>query len=322
MYRRFLLLLTLLLTVSGAWAAPSNFDDAKREIRKVYAANPTTFYCGCDLTWRGRSGGVPDLKSCGYEIRRNATRANRLEWDHVLTAHALGHQRQCWQEGGRANCVKTDPVFRAMEANMFNLVPSVGEVNADRSNYRFGMLPSTAPKHGQCDFRVDFSQRVVQPRPEVRGEISRIYFYIHDRYNLRMSSQQEQLMMAWDRQYPVTAWERRRNEHIAQTMGHVNPFVTGQRQWVRGYRPVGDGVTQPPSPVQQPVYPSTSSTQAQTASVTPEVGGVIHGNRNSKVYHLPQGCPSYNAMADRNRVIFQSEAEALRSGYRKAGNCR
>lgn len=51
------------------------------------------------------------------------------------------------------------------------------------------------------------------------------------------------------------------------------------------------------------------------------IGSVI-GNRNSHVYHLPQGCPSYEQVAAKNRVPFSSEAEALAAGYRKAGNCR
>jgi type VI secretion system secreted protein VgrG len=46
------------------------------------------------------------------------------------------------------------------------------------------------------------------------------------------------------------------------------------------------------------------------------------GNRNSHVYHLPQGCPSYNRVTAKNRVPFNSEAEAQAAGYRKAGNCR
>ena len=48
--------------------------------------------------------------------------------------------------------------------------------------------------------------------------------------DLSMSRQQQQLLMAWDRQYPVTAWEKERDNRIAAVMGHHNPFVTGERQ--------------------------------------------------------------------------------------------
>ncbi len=35
--------------------------------------------------------------------------------------------------------------------------------------------------------------------------------------------------------------------------------------------------------------------------------GAVRGNRNSRIYHLPE-CPSYGAVAERNRVPFQTEA--------------
>jgi endonuclease YncB( thermonuclease family) len=46
----------------------------------------------------------------------------------------------------------------------------------------------------------------------------------------------------------------------------------------------------------------------------------IIGNRNSKIYHLPN-CPDYSKVAGRNRVPFKTEAEAQTAGYRKARNC-
>jgi micrococcal nuclease len=46
----------------------------------------------------------------------------------------------------------------------------------------------------------------------------------------------------------------------------------------------------------------------------------IIGNRHSQVYHRPD-CPSYTATAPKNRMLFNSEAEAEAAGYRRAGNC-
>ena len=42
-----------------------------------------------------------------------------------------------WKDGGRKACSK-DPIFNKMEADMHNLVPAIGELNADRSNFRYG----------------------------------------------------------------------------------------------------------------------------------------------------------------------------------------
>ncbi|HDZ07735.1 endonuclease [Pseudohongiella sp.] len=311
------LLLTLFVSVF-IQAAPDNFDRAKVELRQfVYHDRNTEgeFYCGCKFDWVGVSGGRVDLPSCGYQVRAQENRAQRIEWEHILPAHSIGQARQCWQDGGRANCNRTDPVFNVMEADMHNLTAALGEVNADRSNYRFSVLPGEPYRHGLCDVKVSFDQRSVEPRDEIKGRIARVYFYMHDRYDLTMARAQQQLMIAWNRQYPVSDWERERDQRIGARMGHNNPFVTGERQWTLGHTNTADGVVSW-LPDDHPVM-SPQQAPSQTTN-----SGIIRGNRNSRIYHLPQGCPSYNAMADHNIVEFRTEQEAAGAGYRKAGNCR
>ena len=241
-YFSYLISSLLLLFSSLCLAAPANFDQAKKLSQQIHAPEATSFYCDCDIHWQGKKG-LPDLAGCGYQVRKNAQRAARIEWEHVMPAYHFGHQRQCWQDGGRKNCVKTDSVFRAMEADLYNLVPAIGEVNGDRSNYRFGVLPSTAAQHGACPVKVDFKQKVFEPAPKVRGDIARIYFYMADKYNLNLSRAQQQLLIAWHKQDPVTEQERELNQRIAREMGHDNPFVSGVREWNLGYRPTGYGLT-------------------------------------------------------------------------------
>ena len=55
------------------------------------------------------------------------------------------------------------------------------------------------------------------------------YFYMQDAYGPRyhMSRQQEQLMQAWDRQYPVDKWECTRAKRIEALQGNENKFVKG-----------------------------------------------------------------------------------------------
>jgi len=295
-----------------AFSAPATFERAKIEARgHVYhdRTDAGTLYCGCAWSWVGRSGGRIDHASCGYRVRAQEVRAARLEWEHVMPASNFGRARQCWQDGGRRNCTSTDPVFSAMEADLHNLSPSVGEVNADRSNFLFGVLPGVPAQHGECPFRVDFQARTAEPRDHVKGKVARIYFYMHDRYDLPISRQQERLLMAWDRQFPVSEWERERDRRIAAIMGHSNPFVTGERVWTAGYRNVGDGVRSE-IPAEHPAVRPLPSPRP------------IRGNMNSKIYHLPEGCPSYNAVSASNVVEFSSEEAARQAGYRIAGNCR
>jgi endonuclease YncB( thermonuclease family) len=75
-----------------------------------------------------------------------------------------------------------------------------------------------------------------------------------------------------------------------------------------------------PSPT--PPWDLRRGKTAKTQGVKPAatVIGPIIGNRNSKIYHLPN-CPDYSKVSERNRVPFKTEAEAQSAGYRKARNC-
>lgn len=302
--------LALFLSVAvQAAVGPVDFSAAKELMRQhVYfdqniGGQLGTLYCGCDWQWAGRSGGVIDQAGCGYEVRALPVQAARIEWEHIVPASHFGFQRQCWQQGGRSACAEQDAVFRLMEADMHNLSPTVGEVNADRSSYRFGVVSGTAGMYGRCQSKTDFDQRVFEPRDAVKGLVARVTFYMHDRYDLHMSRQQQQLLMAWDRAYPVSNWELERNRRIALVMGHDNPFVTGARRWTLGQRNSGQGVG--------------SATARQAEIKNP----AVRGNRNSRIYHLPH-CPSYAAVSQRNAVPFRSEREAQQAGFRRAGNCK
>lgn len=321
--KKLLCALTLAFSViAPAFATPpTTFSEAKVVAKqKIYLDQANSalgeLYCGCKWTWVGKSGGRIDPESCGYQTRKQQNRAERTEWEHIVPAFTLGNQRQCWKSGGRENCVDKDPVFRAMEANLFNLYPSVGEVNGDRSNFNYGMASGVAPQYGQCTTRVDFNQRAAEPRDEVKGLVARTTFYMFDRYKLNMSRQQQQLLMAWDKQHPVSAWEKERNRRIAAVMGHSNPFVTGERHWTQGYKPVGDGVVSHIA-----ASPARAASQATLASASAATG-VIIGNQKSHVYHLSAGCPGYGQVSAKNQVTFASEAQAQAAGYRKAGNCK
>jgi deoxyribonuclease-1 len=309
-------LATLFITSLALAEPPSTFTAAKAVAKnKVFFDQASTglgdLYCGCAWEWVGKSGGRIDAASCGYDTRAQQTRAERIEWEHIVPAWIFGHQRQCWQNGGRKHCVADDPVFSAMEADLFNLYPSVGEVNGDRSNYQYGLVAGGAAQYGACTTRVDFKARAAEPRDEVKGLVARSTFYMYDRYGLTMSRQQQQLLMAWDRQHPVSTWEREWDSRTARVMGHHNPFITGERAWTLGHKPSREGlVSQLPTRI------------AARPSAKAVGSGLIIGNRNSRVYHLPQGCPSYAKVAAKNQEIFSNESAAIAAGYRMAGNCR
>jgi deoxyribonuclease-1 len=221
---RYTLLLFMVFTAC-VHAAPSSFQQAKRELTTLYTEQPVSFYCGCDIHYQGKKL-IPDLNSCGYQVRKQVKRANRIEWEHIMPAWEMGHQRQCWQSGGRKNCTNNDPIFKLMEGDMHNLVPAIGEVNGDRSNYRFSDWGGQSNQYGQCQMLVDFKGRKVQPPKANRGAIARTYLYMAQAYNITLSPAQLRLYNAWHKSYSVTPWECRRDRFIASKQGNSNPFVS------------------------------------------------------------------------------------------------
>lgn len=247
MLRRSVFLLLSTTASVSLWAAPpSSFSKAKKILPGIYQDHPISFYCGCEYIAQGKKL-VPQWQGCGFTPRKNAKRASRIEWEHVVPAWAFGHQLLCWQEGGRKACHK-DKKFRMMEADMHNLVPAIGEVNGDRSNYSFTMLEGEPRVYGRCDMEVNFKARSVEPPLNRRGDIARTYFYMRDQYGLKISSKQLKLFIAWSKQDPVDQWELERNRRIGKIQGNLNAYVQpdqgSEEQWVE-QKPMPEGETQP-----------------------------------------------------------------------------
>jgi len=231
---RYLIAALIFLSVNSAYSQDKviSFSSAKKQMVKIYQTNPnaSTFYCECKIKWKGKKG-IPNSESCGYTPRNELTkkgnvnkRAKRIEWEHVMPAFRFGSQLQCWQNGGRKACKKVK-AFKQMEGDLHNLVPAVGELNADRSNYRFGMIKGEKRRYGQCNFEVDFKAKRAEPPENVQGDIARTYFYMADRYNLKLSKSQKKLLRAWNKSDPVDSWERKRNQKIQGIQSNTNPFV-------------------------------------------------------------------------------------------------
>jgi deoxyribonuclease-1 len=108
-----------------------------------------------------------DRNSCGYKPRNERNkkvnqRARRIEWEHLITTKNFGRQFSCWREGdakcvnkgkaykSRKWCTNVNKKYKLMQADMHNLFPSVGELNADGSNFRFDFELAQPEQHGEC----------------------------------------------------------------------------------------------------------------------------------------------------------------------------
>lgn len=215
----------------------TSFSKSKKLMEQVYYDNMFSFYCNCQYSYQITDKSIKavvDNKSCGYMPRKSQKRGKYIEWEHVVPAWAFGNTRKCWREEictdkygnkykGRKCCTKIDKVFKAMEADMYNLYPAVGELNADRKNYKYGIIPGEERKYGACDFEV--ADKLVEPKEDIRGDIARTYFYMEKTYNVPISDKQRKLFEVWDKQDKIDEWEIIRAKRIEKIQGNRNTFV-------------------------------------------------------------------------------------------------
>lgn len=211
-----------------------SFTKAKRLLeREVYFDHRVTLYCGAAFDAR-KNVMLPE----GFTTPKHAKRARRVEWEHVVPAENFGRAFVEWREGadvcvdnkgkafkGRKCAEKANAAFRYMQADLYNLYPAIGAVNAMRSNYRYSMLPGSPATFGTCSMKIE--GRRAEPPEAARGTIARTVLYMADAYRgvYRLSNQDRRLMEAWDRQYPVDAWECTRARRIEAIQGNPNERV-------------------------------------------------------------------------------------------------
>ncbi|KZL20485.1 Nuclease NucM precursor [Pseudovibrio axinellae] len=217
---------------------PTSFSQAKRLLEKhIYPTQEyrETFYCGCSYSGEKQV----DAASCGYTPRKNAKRGKRIEWEHVVPASRFGKTRACWTDGnsacvtkkgkaykGRRCCSKVDPEFKRMEADLHNLVPAVGELNGDRSNYRMAVISGEERTYGACDFEIDSKNKLAEPMAATRGDIARIYFYMQSTYNMPLSDAEMEMFTGWMSKDPVSEDEQLRDARILEIQGNSNVLIS------------------------------------------------------------------------------------------------
>ena len=215
-----------------------HFRRAKRHVYRLFKDRLRTFYCGCSYV-----GKAIDSKRCSFKSEMHKKRVNRTEIEHVVPVHAFGQSFSEWRNGhkrcvdkkgrrfkGRRCASLISQDFNRMSSDLYNLRPTVGAVNALRSNFRMGLIEGEARQFGACDMEIE--DRVFEPRPSIRGDIARIYFYMDAAYPGRgiVGKKQLKLLKVWHRGDPVSEEERALTLKIKALQGNDNPFVTLERQ--------------------------------------------------------------------------------------------
>lgn len=178
-----------------------------------------------EFFWDDLYRGGGETLYCEESVRGPSRRFNV---EHVYPASWMKEAGGCAGQS-RRECRRNSPRFNLMEADLHNLYPALADINRDRNNYPFAILPGSAT--GRCDFEVRDRQRLVEPTPTARGNIARAVFYMKAEYGASIeppfgtSVEQEPLLKAWHCSDPVDDEERRRNDDIDRIQGTRNPFI-------------------------------------------------------------------------------------------------
>ncbi|MEM7757140.1 MAG: endonuclease [Cyanobacteria bacterium P01_A01_bin.40] len=153
--------------------------------------------------------------------------SDNVNIEHVYPASWMKEAADCLGSN-RKECRQNSPRFNLMEADLHNLYPSLANLNQARGSFNFAIIDGTATD--SCDFEVQGG--LVEPRPDSRGNIARVFFYMNDEYGAAIappnptgSADLKDLLTDWHCKDPVDSAERDRNDIIESLQGTRNKFI-------------------------------------------------------------------------------------------------
>jgi deoxyribonuclease-1 len=209
-----------------------SFRSAKKKLKKIYGKKGVTFYCNC--SYKNKE---IDLTSCNVTTKKFKKRAKKLEWEHIVPAQNFGRSFPEWRIGsakctkknksykGR-KCARKNSLFRKMEADLYNLVPAVGAINAGRSNknidYVSGPLEYT---FGTCPVKI--SKTKIEPPDRIKGIVARTYLYMDWAYPKQsiLGNKTRKIVTTWSRKFPVTRDECQLYVKKREKQKNTNPYL-------------------------------------------------------------------------------------------------
>lgn len=216
-----------------------SFGAAKSHLKEIYGNKNKTFYCNCKYQKKSIK------KSCKLNIKKFKKRKKRLEWEHIVPAHAFGQSFESWRNSSKVcgykvnrkgrkkkvssrKCAKSkSKVFRFMEADLYNLVPAIGAVNALRSNFSMSDFPKKGKRKPLCSTGLNIYDRKIYPPQIVRGDIARIYLYMNSTYPGRgiISRKNKPLFEAWSKLDPIDLEECTIYKKKKKVQRNINPYL-------------------------------------------------------------------------------------------------
>ncbi|RLA64337.1 MAG: hypothetical protein DRQ88_03850 [Epsilonproteobacteria bacterium] len=246
-----------LLFIIPTWAqnlGVADRDEAKNLLNSSFGKMGNTFFCECPYI-RKR------IKKCEFTYDSYPKRQKQLEWSHIVSPEIFGPTFISWNEGhpkcervarfpsrsmmssmnysrsyyenllekkpfkGIECARKVNDLYRRMEADLYNIVPVIGAVNALKNGQTPAEIHIFVPQFGKCDLKI--MKRHIDPPDELKGDVARIYFYMEASYPGRVSipSKTKMLLRKWSQLDPVSFKECQRANKILRLQGNINFFV-------------------------------------------------------------------------------------------------
>ena len=161
-------------------------------------------------------GDITTLYSARRRSARRGTAPQGLNCEHLLPRAWMGSKRH--------------KNYKYIEADLHNLFPSEIKTNSRRGHLAFGAVT------GQTQYRIGIDstigesaqgEEVIEPRPQVRGDIARALLYMALRWDIPIAKFQDlNTLQRWSKLDPPSQREERRDQLIAKLQGNHNPFVS------------------------------------------------------------------------------------------------
>ena len=213
----------------------SSFQHVKRVLlSQIYKGYEETLYCGYTFDSKTKKINLP----ASFSAEVHQERSPFVELEHVVPADHFGSSFREWSHGagrcinkngthykGRRCADEVSVEYRFMQADMYNLFPAVGSVNALRSNFPYAMLEGVQNSFGSCEMKV--ADGKAEPPERARGRIARAMLYMAATYPTRykMDEQTKKMVEDWNQSYPATETECIIASRIEEFQKNPNPFV-------------------------------------------------------------------------------------------------
>lgn len=164
---------------------------------ELYKDGGTTYYCDKSFTRK------TPLLSASY----------------IYPSAAIRQHLKC---GTKRQCIRDNARYRTIASDLNNIVVANSYFEMKKSNTIFGILDQSVSPDA-CGIRR--KMHVIEPPVHLSGDIARVIFYMHQRYQLPIIGNRSDLEV-WAENDPPSTEELERNQHIDRIQGYANPVLS------------------------------------------------------------------------------------------------